>query len=69
MTENEAIDGIRHARRERMRAEDLRKLATLGLREYCLAAQAAGVSITRIAREADLSRQGVYDLLGHPQPS
>ncbi|HEX4036229.1 MAG TPA: hypothetical protein VHX66_17440 [Solirubrobacteraceae bacterium] len=61
-----AIEGIRHAARERVLADDRRRLATLALREYCLAAQAAGVSITRIAREAHLSRQGLYDLLRQP---
>jgi DNA-binding phage protein len=32
-------------------------------------AQAEGVSIAQIAREARLSRQGVYDLLAAAQPS
>ena len=63
MTEREAIDGIRRAAAERARADDQRRKATDELRDYCRVALDAGVSMTRIAREAGLSRQGVYDLL------
>lgn len=63
MTRDEALDGLRFAALERSRADDLRRQATADLREFMVAAQAAGVSITQIAREAGLSRQGVYDLL------
>lgn len=68
MTEAEAVKGIRHAARRRDRATKARRDATTELQRYCREAQAAGVPITRIAREARLSRQGVYDLLAE-QPS
>jgi AcrR family transcriptional regulator len=59
----EAIQGIRKAAKQRERAAKARSRATDDLRRYCREAQAAGVSISQIAREAGLSRQGVYDLL------
>jgi phytoene/squalene synthetase len=64
-----AIEGIRRAAAQRADADRLRHDATNDLRNYCRAAHVAGVSITRIAHEAGLSRQGVYDLLGGPPPS
>jgi DNA invertase Pin-like site-specific DNA recombinase len=64
MTQTEAIKGIRRAAKRRERADKTRREATAELWEYCREAQAAGVSISQIAREAGLSRQGVYDLLG-----
>jgi hypothetical protein len=64
MTEAEAVKGIRQAAKRRERALRARLDATDDLRRYCQAAQDAGVPISRIAREAGLSRQGVYDLLG-----
>ena len=69
MTDAEALRGIRRSAKQRSRADELRSRATRELRDYCRAAQSAGVSITRIAQEAGLSRQGVYDLLADPQPS
>jgi hypothetical protein len=65
----EAIEGIRRAAGQRTHADQLRRKATDELRKHCRAAQEAGVPISRIALEAGLSRQGVYDLLGGPQPS
>lgn len=62
----EAIKGIRQAAKKRARASEARRQATDDLRRYCIEAQAAGVSISQIAREAGLSRQGVYDLLAEP---
>jgi len=61
---SEAVKGIRVAARQRERADQARLRATEMLRDYCRAAQTEGVSIAQIAREAGLSRQGVYDLLG-----
>ena len=63
MSESASIDGIRRAAKRRERAERTRRDATDELREHCRAAHAEGVPIARIAREAGLSRQGVYDLL------
>lgn len=63
MSESEAIKAIRRAARQRERAEQTRREATRELRERIRQAQAEGQSISRIAREARLSRQGVYDLL------
>jgi DNA-binding phage protein len=64
MTADEAIKGIRRAAMRRERAVRARREATIELKRKCRAAQAAGVPVTQIAREAGLSRQGVYDLLG-----
>jgi DNA invertase Pin-like site-specific DNA recombinase len=47
----------------RQRADQARREATADLRRFIRQAQADGVSISQIAREAGLSRQGVYDLL------
>lgn len=58
-----AIRGIRRAAKSRERADAARAKATDELRRYCKDAQDAGVPVTRIAEEAGLSRQGVYDLL------
>ena len=60
---NEAIKGIRRAAKRRERADHARREATAELRERIREAQKAGVPIAQIAREAHLSRQGVYDLL------
>jgi hypothetical protein len=69
MSESEAVKGIRRAAKRREYAERLRVQATNDLRERCLRAQAEGVPIAQIAREARLSRQGVYDLLAAARPS
>jgi DNA invertase Pin-like site-specific DNA recombinase len=60
---------IRQAARRRDRADKARREAVAELREQVRAAQEAGVSVTRIAAEAGLSRQGVYDLLAPARPS
>jgi len=63
MSEAAAIRRIQAAVRKRQKADEAKREATEQLRESCREAQAAGVPITRIAAEAGLSRQGVYDLL------
>lgn len=63
MSEATAIKHIRSAAKRREAAAAERRKATADLRRYCIEAQKAGVPITRIASEAGLSRQGVYDLL------
>lgn len=69
MSEATAIKRIRDAARRREAAVSARREATADLRRYCVEAQKAGVPITRIASEAGLSRQGVYDLLAErPSP-
>ncbi len=60
---SETVKGIRQAARQRQRADTARREATDRLRELCRQAQNEGVPVTEIAREAGLSRQGVYDLL------
>jgi DNA invertase Pin-like site-specific DNA recombinase len=64
----EAVKGIRHAAKRRDRADQARREAVAELRERVREAQAEGVSISQIAREAGLSRQGVYDLLAAAAP-
>ena len=58
------IRKIKAAARKRAKADDAKREATEELRAYIRDARKAGVPITRIASEAGLSRQGVYDLLG-----
>jgi DNA invertase Pin-like site-specific DNA recombinase len=60
---NDTIKAIRRAAKRRANADRVRREATDELRDLCRKAQADGVPVTEIAREADLSRQGVYDLL------
>jgi DNA invertase Pin-like site-specific DNA recombinase len=69
MSEAAAIRRIQAAVRRRTKADEAKREATEQLRASCREAREAGVSITRIAAEADLSRQGVYDLLGEPPSS
>ena len=66
---DDPIKGVRQAAKRRDRADKARRKAVDDLREQVRAAQVAGVSISQIAREAGLSRQGVYDLLADPPPS
>jgi DNA-binding phage protein len=63
MTEASAIRRIQAAVKKRAKADEAKHQATEQLRRSCREAQEAGVSVTRIASEAGLSRQGVYDLL------
>jgi AraC-like DNA-binding protein len=69
MSESEAIKAIRRAAKRREYSERLRHQATMGLRENIQRAQGEGAPIAQIAREAHLSRQGVYDLLAATQSS
>ena len=69
MAPDEAVQGLRQAAKRRKRIEASRREATEQLRKRILEAQKAGVPIARIAREANLSRQGVYDFLGDQRPS
>jgi DNA-binding phage protein len=64
MSEAMMIRRIKGAARKRQKADEAKRQATEELRGYIRGAREAGVSITRIASEAGLSRQGVYDLLG-----
>jgi hypothetical protein len=54
---------VKAAGRRRARAEETKREATEQLRGYCREARKAGVPVARIASEAGLSRQGVYDLI------
>jgi DNA-binding phage protein len=63
VSEYDYIGAIRKAATKRGKAKQQMRTATDELRTACLQAKHAGVSISQIAREADLSRQGVYDLL------
>lgn len=64
MSEATILRSIRGAAKRRERADAAKRQATEDLRGYIRDAREAGVPITRIASEAGLSRQGVYDLLG-----
>jgi DNA-binding phage protein len=62
------LRSIRDAAKRREKADAAKRQATEDLRGFCRQAQKAGVSITQIASEAGLSRQGVYDLLASARP-
>jgi DNA invertase Pin-like site-specific DNA recombinase len=64
MSQAEAVKGIRNAARRRDRADKSRREARADLKRYCREALDAGIPISQIAREAKLSRQSVYALLG-----
>jgi DNA-binding phage protein len=64
MSEATILRSIRGAAKRREKADAAKRQATEDLRNFCRQAREAGVPITRIASEAGLSRQGVYDLLG-----
>lgn len=63
MNATAAIKGIRQAAKARNRADAAKAKATQELQSHCKEAQEAGLPVTRIASEASLSRQGVYNLL------
>jgi DNA invertase Pin-like site-specific DNA recombinase len=69
VSEDQLIADLRAAAAERERADILRRGATAELHERIFAAHAGGVSVTRIAQEAGLSRQSVYELLEPQRPS
>lgn len=62
----EALEGIRREGQARATARREHAEATARLQRYIEAARRKGVSVSQIAREAGLSRQGVYDLLASP---
>ena len=64
MSEALLLRSIRGAAQRRHTADAAKRQATDDLREFVRQAREAGISITRIASEAGLSRQGIYDLLG-----
>ena len=66
MSAEKAVQRIHNAVKGREAAAEARQAATEELRQALREAQKEGVSITRIASEAGLSRQGVYDLLAEP---
>jgi AraC-like DNA-binding protein len=67
---DEAIIGaIRRVAKRRTRLNLERREVAAQLRDYVREAHEQGIPITRIAQEAGLSRQGVYDLLGDRPPS
>jgi hypothetical protein len=55
---------LRFAAKRRKHAEQERHLAATELRQRVMDAHEAGVPITRIAREAGVSRQAIYEMLG-----
>ena len=59
-----AIVELQFAAHRRKRAEETRRAAVSELRERVIDAHEAGVPVARIAREADVSRQAVYEMLG-----
>ena len=65
--EQKAIKRLRRAAERREVAEDERHAAAAELRKRVREAHAAGISPTRIAQEARVSRQAVYEALGHQE--
>lgn len=63
MSEIAVLRKIKAAAGKRAKAEEAKREATRQLQAYCREARKAGVPVARIASEAGLSRQGVYDLI------
>jgi DNA-binding phage protein len=63
MNEKKIIERLRRAAERREVAEQERHAASAELRKRVREAHTAGVSPTRIAQEAGLSRQAVYEAL------
>jgi DNA-binding phage protein len=59
----DVVSALREAGTRRADAAAERHAASAELRRRVREAWAAGVNVSRIAREAGLSRQGVYDML------
>jgi AcrR family transcriptional regulator len=55
---------LREAARMREQADEMRSAAMRHLRRWCIRAKQAGMPVTEIAKEAGLSRQSVYELIG-----
>jgi DNA-binding phage protein len=68
MSEAAILEALRDAAQRRERAEQERHAASAELRKRVQEAHTAGIGPTRIAQEAGLSRQAVYESLGQ-QPS
>jgi hypothetical protein len=66
MNEKKALEALRRAAERRKAADQERRAASAELRKRVQDAHAAGVNPTRIAQEAGLSRQAVYEALGQP---
>jgi DNA invertase Pin-like site-specific DNA recombinase len=64
VSEATILRSISGAASRRATADEKKREATDDLRQFVRQARAEKVSITKIASAADLSRQGVYDLLG-----
>lgn len=63
LTVDQALKRVRSWRRSAERAEEARQKAVDELYAAVRAAVEAGVPIAQVAREAGLSRQGVYNVL------
>jgi hypothetical protein len=63
MSDAAILRKIKAAARRRSKADEAKRDATEQLRVYCREARRAGVPVARIASEAGMSRQGVYDLI------
>lgn len=68
MSEEAIIRALRRAAERREAADEERHAASIELRKRVREAHAAGIGPTRIAQEAGLSRQAVYEALD-PSPS
>jgi AraC-like DNA-binding protein len=69
MNDEAIIRAIRRVAKRRARLNLERREVAAQLRNYVREAHEQGIPITRIAQEAGLSRQGVYDLLEDEPPS
>jgi hypothetical protein len=68
MTDTQAIKGMLRAVSRRQHAEELWTAAMHDVREWCRAARAEGVAVTRIAHETGLSERRVRNLLADKHP-
>lgn len=69
MTEAQAIAALERAAKRRERAIEERQNAADELRQRVQDAHLAGLGATKIAEVAGVSRQAVYEVIGHRPPS
>lgn len=68
MSEAQAIAALRRSAKRRERAIAERQNAADELRQRVQDAHLAGVGATRIAELVGVSRQAIYEAIGHPTP-
>jgi len=64
MNEDQLVNALKRNAVERHETDELRRAQSAAMRDMVREAHQAGLGPTRIAQEAELSRQAVYEILG-----